>query len=1258
MIHFHAKLISSVQGDSKVILICTKSSLKSWVGGALLALMLACGGDPPAPPPAPPPPFQPQSVVIDLGTDGGKITVLSTQAGGWTLNGEPVQSGAEVKGTNGATYRLTLSNGRWSAEFVPPDVVMVALGTSGDSVSIEAQEGGTFVIGGEPLESGDLRTAANGNQYRLIRGEDGTWRASYAAPDPLIVALGQSSATASLIRQEDGSYSWRGAPVASGEVREAPNGNSYRFTRDGDMWTAEFVPGPPLLVTLGESGDTGELVQQEDGRYAFRGELVFSGQEYEAANGNTYRFTQRSLGVWEAEYVPPPPVEVALGDSGNTVLLDRLESGQFSLAGEPIESGDVAPVPGGNRYRFILLSDGTWRADFVSAPTATIALGNSGNTITVTVLENGRFVLDGEPLVNNEVRTVDGNQYRFNQRLDGSWRATYVPAQVTVPLGSLGGSIVLTRLEDGSFTRNGNPVVNGEVVTGNGQRYELTLTDGQWTAEHVPEAVSVSVPNSDVLIILLRQEDGQYTHEDSTVRSGDEIEIDDSTYLLRLSNGRWSAEFVEGRITVAAGSRGDTLTIIRMADGTYEHDGRRVRNGSVVRHPDTGVRYTLRLQGGVWSARIYFPPTTGGDPGGGTGTVPGGTPEEVEDLEDALPEGFLRNTDGTLRARTDLVTANQGDRDDVDYSDYRGRGAVDSETFVESARNVLQDIINRIKPLVEGDGTQQSVARLVIEARWQQARDALSGIFEDVGGQSAGEILLANLPSNADHIDEEDRLDDLEDLVEALSSVAAFRRELGTTGEFRDFNAQQSNAEEIFNARKRSLAVGSTDNTRFGVIAEPTGGSDTTAEEFVTNNTALISRPFAWSPLDETLTSALPNRGTARYTGRTFAVEPDDGELFSGTIELLASFGIERITGEITNLVKTDGGDTWEFDGREVGKIVLPVVEQTPFGGNGDFTVQGTATVELEGTQFDRSATSRFTGQFVGDDGEEVFGSWAILATDNTEVIEGAYGAEYRSTTRVTLPDSDNDGRSVEFTDANSDVTLNGTEDTLVIAIGALADATKTFGLNNLYRRSSDTNTENVSNVDHTLAVRFRRTSYTRFGAWAHTTENGFESSGIFGYSPLGATDFDANNFPRNVDARYVGRTVAVDGTGKLYDGDFTLTVEWSDTGGEVESAIRNLRAVSGGARFEIQGIGVDLFAFQSTVAASGELSFTSATQGLIEFTTNTRETLTSGITHSGHFLGDPPGVDGPYAVIGSWGVTLRGASIQGEFGADLDPSP
>lgn len=964
--------------------------------------------------------------------------------------------------------------------------------------------------------------------------------------------------------------------------------------------------------------------------------------------------------MWVAEFVPSAPVAVSLGNSGQTASLQRLEDGTYTVDGMTVYSGNVLTVASGSNYRFILQGDGTWRAEFVSAQPVTVALGNSGNTVSLTVLENRNVVLDGELVINGQVRTIHGVRYRFSLGLDGLWRATYVSEMVTVVLGTAGGSIVLTRLENGSFTRDGLPVVDGDEVTGNGQRYRLTFGNGRWVAEHISESVSVSIPNSDVVITLQLREDGLYVYEGGIVRSGDQVTVGDSTYELNLSNGRWSADFVAGRVTVQVGRRGDFLTLIRVADGTYEHDGRRVRHGSVVRHPESGVRYTLTLRDGVWSARVYFPPVIGG---GGGGTTPGGTPAEVQDLSDALPTDFLRNNSGNLNAQADLLQANQHDAEDVDgnevdYSEYEGSGATEAGTYVEAARNVLQGIIDDVKPLVEGSDSQQFVARVVLNAQWQAARDALSTIFNEVNGMSAGEALLRNLPSNSDDIDQEDRLEELEELVEALESPSEFRSELGTFGEFSAFNRVQENAEEIYDARRRSLAVGATENTRFGVIAEASGGASTTAEDVAAGTQDLVARAFAFSPLDQALTSTLPSRGTARYTGTTFAIDPEDGDLFSGTIDLWASFGIERITAEITGLDDTETGDTWEYDGRAAEKIELPVIEQGELGANGSFAnTSGSATLELEGTQFDQEPNAEFRGIFVGDEGEEVFGTWAILGTGNTRLLDGSFGAEYRSTTRVTLPDSDNDGRTLTFADANSDVTLDAAADTLIVAGSVLAAPTRTFGLNNLYRRSSDTNREDVSGVDHTLIVRFRHTSYTRFGAWAHTTDSTVEDTGFFGYSPLAETTYDVNNFPRNVQAEDVGRTVAVTAEGALYDGDYSLVVDWSDSGGELESVIRNLRAVSGGARFEIQGIDVELIAFQDTIAAGGQLNFSSPTNALVEFVTDTQTTLST-TTHSGHFFGNPSGADGPYAVIGSWSVTQGGAVISGEFGADLDPSP
>ena len=71
-----------------------------------------------APLPAPPP-FQPQSVDVALGESGDKVTLMTTEAGGFTLNGEEFRSGGSVTASNGNTYVLTLAEGQWTATLQP-----------------------------------------------------------------------------------------------------------------------------------------------------------------------------------------------------------------------------------------------------------------------------------------------------------------------------------------------------------------------------------------------------------------------------------------------------------------------------------------------------------------------------------------------------------------------------------------------------------------------------------------------------------------------------------------------------------------------------------------------------------------------------------------------------------------------------------------------------------------------------------------------------------------------------------------------------------------------------------------------------------------------------------------------------------------------------------------------------------------------------------------------------------------------------------
>ena len=72
-----------------------------------------------APPPPAPEPFQPQPVSVALGNSGDTVSLMTTEAGGFTLNGEEFKSGGIVTAENGSEYVLTLADSQWTASLEP-----------------------------------------------------------------------------------------------------------------------------------------------------------------------------------------------------------------------------------------------------------------------------------------------------------------------------------------------------------------------------------------------------------------------------------------------------------------------------------------------------------------------------------------------------------------------------------------------------------------------------------------------------------------------------------------------------------------------------------------------------------------------------------------------------------------------------------------------------------------------------------------------------------------------------------------------------------------------------------------------------------------------------------------------------------------------------------------------------------------------------------------------------------------------------------
>ncbi len=304
----------------------------------MLALGLAgCGGDEPAPAPAPaPPPFEPQSVEVALGSSGENVTLMTTEGGGFTLNGETVASGAEVMTEGGATYTLTLADGAWSAAFMPM-AIEIPLGMSGDSVTVMTAEGGGVTLDGEPVTAGTRVMADNGATYQAGALPDGTLGAVYV-PDTATVALGLHGGSVTLSLQEDRA-TWTdagGAAVASGTMVMG-NGRSYTLTLDGMEWSAAY-DAVTATVALGASGASAVLTQAEDGSWWLGGGAFASGGTT-TAGGNAYVLTLAG-GVWSAAYSPS---SMPIAGTGLTAVMNEDGSG-YDVAGATLPASGMGDV--------------------------------------------------------------------------------------------------------------------------------------------------------------------------------------------------------------------------------------------------------------------------------------------------------------------------------------------------------------------------------------------------------------------------------------------------------------------------------------------------------------------------------------------------------------------------------------------------------------------------------------------------------------------------------------------------------------------------------------------------------------------------------------------------------------------------------------------------------------------------------------------------------------------------------------------------
>ena len=1269
-------------------------------------------GPPAPPPPPPPPPFVPQDVVIDLGTSGEKLTLQTTEAGGFTRNGEAFASGTTVEAA-GNTYRLTL--------------------------------------------------------------ESGTWSAAYEAPNPWAVPLGRSGEALLITRREDGLYEGNGNVFESGGIVTASNGNQYTLTFADGRWTSAFLPPEPVPVGLGRSGEVALVTRTEGGSYQVGGQAIVSGSIVRSSTGATYRLVMQD-GAWTATFEPPPPVVVSLPGSTQTVLLQLGEDGNYTRNGQPFASGSEITV-GGEAF-LLTLQNGRWTAVSQAPVLQMVTLGTSGVTLTLQRSPDGSWTEGGETVQNGEVRTVGNNRYRLLLQ-DGEWSAEY--RQSTIPVDGAGGLIVLFQEEDGTLTYEGETVRDGSVITQGGRRYELfQFSDGSWLASPTsgpPPAgdQTVSLPGGQT-VTLRRTSSGTFTYNGNPVSSGSEITVGANRYrLTQDSNGTWTATAVSSTVpppTVNPGTIGGPTQVDRRDDFT---DG---RLNDDTDPNEYGVQFVSRSQ-----------PT---ERDSGTMIVP-------------------------MKLSAD--TASGGFDNEHQFSVYELMQSTAlapiRRTAAEVAKASLGEIIAEMdqkKPLYNTEAVDSGTDIGGTGGLWEKAQDAVGRIFgytRDANSAALGDILGDN-PWRGARVDP-DEVDDvisaLQRMVGVLSDAAEFAAEFEQLIE--DDTTLTNDADDFFSSIASRVRFGSTNGTRFGAYAVTAGGTHAAGEMWDTG-------VFLYTPLDEPRASEIPTRGSATFNGATVAVLNGSGaggpnavdpvadpQLYAGKISLDVSFSQRRVTGTVTDLKDEDGdplrlNSNFTFRDEIVASITLPVA----IDGGGTADLDGlytSATDTLDSTisfgpslQAQTSGTSTFRVQLV-DDATEALGIWRTGAAGAH--LEGAFGATRSgSVTTPRLPTESDRGSSVAvsyqlasdgvgtFTDTDSDgkftfaltqaniggvgpddglsfqterlysssshperggtymseirsaisrarsgLTETNRTDRIAAATAALERISSGFpdlsagsdlaesrtaltsaasaisserNFYNAVRLAADRN-DNVDEdgffetlgtptdytqdqirtifAERTIDFRLRtaRTTYTRFGVWSQrsaATADGTAvatspdiENGSFAFGPRAVS---TNTAGLRFVANYSGRALAVETvTGNLYGGSFELRVNWADndTGdgvANVSATITDLRGIDGTSSLFrhdnrdvksifLTGINEDSGGITS-VAPTVRVRYTDTSVQDADFTS-------TGSTMEGGFIGDS--TEGPTGVLGTWSIPADGPAdgtisnaMRGSFGADLRP--
>ena len=182
---------------------------------------------------------------------------------------------AKIPAENGNVYAAVLSpEGVPVSAMHVAAMQDVMLGELGGTVKLTQAEDMSWWLGETPVADGSVHTHANGNMYALMLDSEGMWSAMYQKVE-VMVDLGSTQESITLERAED--MSWRlGAELADvGSEVMSDSGNTYTLWYTNGVWSTQFEPELMMiegtgLVAMTREGD--DMYDVEDATLPASGE--------------------------------------------------------------------------------------------------------------------------------------------------------------------------------------------------------------------------------------------------------------------------------------------------------------------------------------------------------------------------------------------------------------------------------------------------------------------------------------------------------------------------------------------------------------------------------------------------------------------------------------------------------------------------------------------------------------------------------------------------------------------------------------------------------------------------------------------------------------------------------------------------------------------------------------------------------------------------------------------------------------------------